>query len=260
VALPAGPAGALRPLRRSLWSARPLVRGCACGRRVRRHRSYRRSRGRRACVVGARRLCEGSAGVSRSRPFSAQVWYRKRNGNRLRQRVRQILDGDEPESDEALSVGDRLRRPAALGARDQLRGHGRGEAQAAAGTGDVRHDRPLSKETSESALGPAGIDARAASRRRSFLGARAVCVAVAMADRLSALLSGNVAPKARRAGLTERSPRLARPNPRTSNSVPTVGRVAYTARVESSSPPLGVSLSHASCGPIPWERRGVSLV
>ncbi len=250
--------GALRPLRGSLWSARPLVRGCACVGRVGRRKCSRRWRGRRARVVGAWRPCEGSAGVSRSRPFSTRVWYRQRGGDRLRQRVgQQIFDGDEPEPDDALSAVDRLRRPPALRARNQARRRGRGEPQAAARTRDVGHDGPLSKEASESPVEPA------ATTLASSVEARVVSVAVATANRLSALLSGNAALKARRAELTERPPRLAPPDPRTSNGASSsnggfcveIG-VGYprsavcAARVERSSPPLGVWLPHASCGSI----------
>lgn len=140
-----GNAGALPPRRRSLWSAGRLVRDRACGRRMHGRLTGRRRRDRRVRVGGAWRPSEGCGGVSRSRPFSAQVRYRERHGNRLGQLVRQILDDKEPEPDDALSTGDR-RRPAALRTRDKVRRRDRGEAQAAARTANVGHHRPLSIE------------------------------------------------------------------------------------------------------------------
>ncbi len=61
--------------------------------------------------------------------------------------------------------------------------------------------------------GVASSHGRSRTSKRFARRSSSLLVAVATADRLSALLSGNVAPKARRAGLTERSASLARRPP-----------------------------------------------
>jgi len=143
-------------------------------------------------VVAAWRAAGQCGGVRRLRPSSRRIGDWDRDGHRLRQRVGLVVRDEDPESDDALRADNRLQRPAALRTGDKVRSRGRSEPQAATGTANVGHSDPfLSIEARASlAVPPRTLQA---AQEWPFV------VAVAMADRLSAPLDGNVALKARRA-------------------------------------------------------------
>lgn len=96
--------------------------------------------GRRARAGCDPRPCEGCVGAGRSRSRSTRIGNRERDGDRLGQRVRNILESEDPEPDDALKAR-RLRRLTALRAGSQVGPGGGSEAQPAVRAAEVGHER-----------------------------------------------------------------------------------------------------------------------
>ena len=81
--------------------------------------------------------------AGRSRPRSARVRNRERDGDRLRHRGGHVLRPDPAEADNLLKAGNSLRWPTAFGARKQIRRRTRSETQPAAWAANRGHNRPF---------------------------------------------------------------------------------------------------------------------
>ena len=82
----------------------------------------------------------GCVGAGRSRPRSTRIGNRERDGDRLGQRVRNILGPEDPKPDHASKAG-RLRWLTALRAGSQVGPGGGSEAQPAVRAAKVGHER-----------------------------------------------------------------------------------------------------------------------
>ena len=126
----------------------PLARGFAprsergrfAGPWMPRLRRGRASRGRRVRVGCGSRPGEGCVGAGQSRSRSIQIGNRERDGHRLGQRVRNVLEPEDPEPDDAVKAG-RLRWLTALRAGSQVGPGGGSKAQSTGRAAEAGHAR-----------------------------------------------------------------------------------------------------------------------
>jgi hypothetical protein len=126
--------------RRALGFASPCARGLAVGRRMPCTRLDRQRRAPRArAAYGAPPGGESSYARRRSRSCSARLGDRERNDGRLGQRVRDILERKETESNGAFKRAE-LRWVTAFGASSQVRSGRARKAQPTAWAAEVGHE------------------------------------------------------------------------------------------------------------------------
>ena len=93
--------------------------------------------------------------AGRSRPRSARLWNRDRDGDCLGHRVGNVLWPEQTEANNLLKAGDPLQWPTAFGTRNEVRRRGGTKTQPAAWATNRGHNRPfLEKPEAESTPSP----------------------------------------------------------------------------------------------------------